>query len=319
MIELIDMPRVIDELNKSAFAVTDKTVAKLYPELISHCYIVPSGEQAKSPEVLFDILREMNARGLKKGDGVIAIGGGAVSDVTGLAASLYMRGLPTTVVPTTFLAMVDAAYGGKTAIDFCGIKNLVGSFHFPQKVLVCTDFLSTLNPEQMLCGMGEAIKTCLLSVSGFSLLVGLKPLLPCDGKAAKKLIYKCAQTKLGIVARDPYDSSLRHILNVGHTVGHAAEVLSRRSHGQCVISGMITECAMFNDFIAPDYYAKLMDILCSLGSVCSESTDSVVNLCKRDKKNGDNSITVEIPTDYGEITELKVTQDEFIERYGRVQ
>ena len=154
---------VIDALGFCAFTVTDDNVARLYPELTKNAYVIPAGEASKTPETLFAVLAEMSNRRIKRGDRIAAVGGGVVGDLTGLAAALYMRGVEWTSIPTSLLAMVDSGIGGKTAVDFNGIKNLVGAFHMPRDIVISCEFLKTLPEREWLCGTGELIKTCLLS------------------------------------------------------------------------------------------------------------------------------------------------------------
>ena len=146
------------------FVVTDSNVYSLYSGLIEKTFsgaavkVIRAGEKSKNSRTLFSILQAMVSAGLKRGGTVVAFGGGVVGDIAGLAASLYMRGTHLVQIPTTLLSQVDSSVGGKTAIDFKKVKNLIGTFYQPEKVIVDPMFLKTLPDREINCGLGEIIK-----------------------------------------------------------------------------------------------------------------------------------------------------------------
>lgn len=216
--------------------VTDALINKLY---LWDCstLIIPEGESAKSIETATFLWERFSKIGLDRRSLVVTCGGGSICDTVGFAASCYMRGIDTLYIPTTLLAMVDAAIGGKTGINFGLHKNLVGTFHPPRKVLITAEFLKSLPPREFASGMAEVIKTAVVwSPSLFEELEA--------GEFALQFIEQCAKIKSEIVARDQYDNGIRAYLNWGHTVGHALEEMTgykRWLHGEAVAIGMSCE------------------------------------------------------------------------------
>ena len=311
---------VENALSLCAMVVTDNNVAELYPNLAANAFVIPAGEKSKSLETLTAILTEMDARGLKRTDRIAALGGGVVGDVVGLAASLYMRGIDWVVIPTTLLAMVDSCIGGKTAIDMFGAKNLIGSFHAPAHVVISYDFLETLYSEDWLCGYGEIIKTCLLTEKSYNLLLGsIDGMISYDRKIVYELIEKCIEIKNAVVNADPTEKRMRKILNVGHTVGHALEVLDgyKSSHGEYVLKGIMTECAMCKDLVDPEYYEQIISLCKRFVAPPRTTSGSVIKRAVRDKKNDGENITVMLPISAGEVVELHISHADFAPRYDR--
>ncbi|MFI5181724.1 MAG: 3-dehydroquinate synthase family protein [Thermoanaerobaculia bacterium] len=205
---------------------------------------VPDGEAAKSWDVLGGLLEGLASRCLRRDGGIVALGGGTVGDVAGLAAALALRGVPVVQVPTTLLAAADSALGGKTAVDLPAGKNLAGAFHMPRLVAVEAAVLGTLRPRAFRSGLGEVVKSALLSESFFRamprLLRGLQDREP---RAVSEAIRRSLAVKASVVASDPFElCGLRMALNLGHTVGHALESASlyRLSHGEAVGWGLLT-------------------------------------------------------------------------------
>lgn len=300
--------------------VTDRNVAKLYPKLTSGAYIIEAGAASKNQATLFSVLSAFFKAGVERGDTVAVIGGGTVSDVTGLAAALYMRGIKWIVVPTTLLSMADASIGGKTAIDFGGVKNLVGAFHLPEKTVISYSFLKTLPRREMISGLGEAVKTCLLTAKSYNMLMsvadGLSP--EADEKTLYPLISECVEIKKRVTERDPEESGLRKILNVGHTVGHALESADgyKLGHGEYVFKGMMTECAMFEELVDSEYLSAIIGLCKKFVSLPRTSVGSIIKYASADKKNVGGDIDVMLPVSAGEVRELRVCPGEFSARYS---
>ena len=205
--------------------------------------VLPPGERSKRWRSVEAILARAVALGLGRDGLMLGVGGGVVCDVTGLAASLFMRGCTLALVPTTLLAMVDASLGGKTGIDFRGGKNLVGTFHPASLVLVCPGALATLPDREFLSGLAEAIKT---AVVGDPVLLDLLEarrgqVLARDPGLLAEVVRRCLLVKGGICEADPREGGRRMLLNLGHTFGHALESWSRFrgwTHGEAVAWGM---------------------------------------------------------------------------------
>ncbi|QDP20120.1 3-dehydroquinate synthase family protein [Sphingomonas xanthus] len=206
--------------------------------------LVPEGEAAKDWTVLHNLLADFARLGANRDTIVVALGGGSVGDVAGLAASLFKRGCPVVHVPTTLLAQADSAIGGKTAIDAFGEKNVIGSFHEPALVIVDPDFLDTLDARQLLSGYAEIVKYGLIDQPGFfawcednggALLAGHRG-------ARQRAIAQAIESKARIVAGDLEDrSGQRALLNLGHSFAHAIEAeagLGRLLHGEAVAIGL---------------------------------------------------------------------------------
>lgn len=305
-------------LSLCAFTVTDSNVAALYPQYTKEAFVFAAGEKSKTPQTLFSILEAMSKRGLKRGDCIAAVGGGVVGDITGLAAALYMRGIDWVNIPTTLLAMVDSGIGGKTAVDFNGIKNLVGAFHMPRDIVICAEFLRTLPEREWKCGMGELIKTCLLTEAAYSKLQEKKEgLFARDEGDVCELIDMCVAIKNAVVAADPTEKNLRKILNVGHTVGHALESLDgyKLSHGEYVIKGMMTEIAMCKDIADGEFYDDIIPLLKKFTSPPRTTGRAVCKKAAMDKKNEGNTVTVMLPKSPSEIVEVKMETADFLSRY----
>lgn len=313
-----DRSDILSVLGKSAMAVTDENVFALYGKLCSCAYVIPAGEKSKSPQTLFDIIEELSNRGVKRGDTVVAFGGGVVSDVAGLAAALYMRGINYINIPTTLLGMVDAAIGGKTAVNHCGRKNIAGAFHEPTAVYIDLGFLQTLPKRELLCGVGEIVKTCVLTKRSYAMLCErLDGLLNFSEEALRELVCECVNIKNTVTSRDFRESGLRKILNVGHTVGHALESANgfSASHGEYVLVGMLTECAMCREIVDGKFYGEFTAMLKRFVRPPKTSANNVLKYAAGDKKNSDGEISIMVATAPGEVADVRLTPDEFVSRY----
>jgi len=171
---------------------------------------------------------------------LLAVGGGIISDLTGFIGSVYMRGIKFAYVPTTLLAQVDAAIGGKTAVNLAGYKNILGVVNQPQFTLFCPEFLNTLPFKEMLAGTSELLKTFILADrENYFNCIGEIRVHGLNSKVLWPYIQKCASIKASIVEQDPYDNGIRKTLNLGHTFAHAFEKYSKIHHGEAVSIGII--------------------------------------------------------------------------------
>ncbi|MDQ2622364.1 MAG: bifunctional shikimate kinase/3-dehydroquinate synthase, partial [Actinomycetota bacterium] len=227
----------------NAYCFSDESVAPLYGDRLGRIegsITIPPGETAKTVSQAETSLREMAAMGVTRSDRLIALGGGVVGDIAGFCAHTYQRGIPVVQVPTTLVAQVDSAYGGKTGVDLPEGKNYVGAFHLPSMVITDVSTLKTLPPEELTAGMAEVVKTALLA--GGDLWREVLDLEPGAIVGRADLIFACARYKCRIVAADERDTGLRAALNFGHTVGHAIESATgyqRYRHGEAVALGLL--------------------------------------------------------------------------------
>ncbi len=224
-----DLPSHLPEAPRR-FVVTDENVSRLLPAALSAWprHVLRAGESSKNWASLGSLLETMSAAGLDRDAQLIGIGGGVVTDIGGLAASLHRRGIRWCAVPTTLIGQIDAAFGGKTAVNHGGAKNSVGAFHAPEAVIIDPDMLTSLPAAEIRAGLAEALKTAL--ISGDALLDAVSGCQPADiaagGPHIATLVERCLAVKLELVARDPFDEGDRQFLNLGHTFGHAFEALS---------------------------------------------------------------------------------------------
>ena len=229
------------DLNRRVVVVTDSGVPSEYSKVVAslcrEAKIVtfPEGEANKNIDTYARICREMLDFELQRKDAVVAVGGGVVGDMAGFAAASYMRGIDFYNVPTTLLSMVDSSVGGKTAIDFGGVKNILGAFHQPRGVLIDTDVLKTLDKRQFSSGLAEVVKMSLTSDA--ELFALLEEGLWRNDIA--ETVSRALKIKKSVVEADERESSLRKILNFGHTLGHGIEALGGLYHGECVALGML--------------------------------------------------------------------------------
>lgn len=211
---------------------------------------MPVSEDKKSLETVQRIWDFLFAHGITRRGLLICIGGGVLTDIGGFAAATYKRGVDYLNVPTTLLAMIDASSGGKTGINYGGLKNSIGCFAPPVETLICPDWLKSLPANQWLSGFGEMLKTGLVSESALWYQLLQYDLETMDREVLKPLIAQCVAAKKRIVEADPKEEGLRKVLNFGHTFGHALEEISIQKsdvssppllHGYAVVYGMIAE------------------------------------------------------------------------------
>ncbi len=304
----------------AAFVFTDTNMLSLYEKKIKKkfpkkpIFAMDAGEEHKTPETLFALLREMAKAGLHRKDTLVCIGGGVVGDIGGLASALYMRGIDCVQIPTTLLAQVDSSVGGKTAVDFGGIKNLVGAFKMPSRVFVDSEFLGTLPERELRCGLGEIVKHSALSGVLFDRLIANRARL-FDLEFLGGIVPDNIAVKTAFVQNDPYETGLRKFLNVGHTTGHAFELSGGGlSHGEYVLLGLLYEIEIAKKYLKCDEaYLRVLHNLAVkvLGTVPKTDPVAAAELARLDKKNAKNdSIALAVPTAKGkfELLELPFTQ-----------
>ena len=297
----------------SAAVVTDETVWGLFGPRVAASlasagirareYVVPAGESSKSWEMTGELLEGFAAAGLDRTSVVVALGGGVVGDLAGLCAATYMRGLALVHVPTTLLAQVDSAIGGKTGVDLRAGKNLAGAFWPPRLVLADTDTLRTLSDAEWTNGLVEAAKTALLA-GGEALTrfeVGAQSIRARDARAVGAMVRDAAAFKAAVVSADLREADARESLNLGHTLGHALEVLVGYGdipHGLAVAEGMrfaarLAETVVDAETGLRERTSRLLELIGAgtgttaerlRSAAASLTPDSVLGAMKGDKK-----------------------------------
>ncbi len=246
-----------------------------------------------------------------------------MGDIGGLAASLYMRGISCIQIPTTLLAQVDSSVGGKTAIDFCGVKNLIGTFHQPMYVFADPTFLNTLPEREIRCGLGEIVKHAALSAPLFDLLTeNMERLF--DLKFLAQLVPENIAIKANIVQRDPNETGLRRCLNLGHTTGHAIELTEKTlSHGECVLLGLLYEERLARKHLGTDnaYLDGLDALIYRVLTRDAREIDvgSAARLALLDKKNTGKGVTLAVPVKKGEFALLELAYDDYVRELKEIR
>ena len=232
-------------LNRKVCIVTDDGAPQNYATEVANASQQPyiftfkSGEMSKSLETYQELCKFLLLNHFSRYDCIVAVGGGVVGDFAGFAASTYMRGIDFYNVPTTLLSQLDSSIGGKVAVNFSGIKNILGAFYHPKKVLIDPSVLNTLPKRQFASGMAEAIKVGMTSDRALFELIETEPI----EQNLLEIIRRALCVKKDIVEQDEKETGLRRILNFGHTIGHGIESVSGLYHGECVALGMLPMCA----------------------------------------------------------------------------
>ena len=287
----LDRAGELFSLDRRVLVVTDSGVPADYARRVAaqcyeaHIITVPKGEGSKSLATLEILLDAMLQNGFGRTDCVVAVGGGVVGDLSGFAASTFMRGIDFYNIPTTVLSQVDSSIGGKVAVNFGGVKNIVGAFYQPKAVIIDPDVLSTLPKRQIANGLAEAVKMALTSDSElFEIFERDEAIQNID-----TVIERSLRIKKSVVEEDEKESGIRRILNFGHTLGHGIEAESFENlyHGECVALGMIPMCA-------PDVRARLIAVLQSIGLPTQMEGDleTILQLTMHDKKCEGTSVNV---------------------------
>lgn len=275
------------------FLISDDGVPEKWRKLLheqypsSTMYVFKNGEESKNFTTLQDILKAMQEARVSRKDTVIALGGGVVGDMAGFASAIYMRGIPYINIPTTSLSQIDSSIGGKTAIDFNGVKNCIGSFHQPDMVLVDIDVLETLDDRQLHNGLVEAVKEGLIKDAELFEIFEKDSYM----KHIDAIIEKCLQIKKEVVENDEKEIGERKLLNFGHTYGHALESyfgMSGYLHGECVGLGMLK---VLNNEEIKSRLVKVLERL-HTPTQCNYDADKVFEILQNDKKADHDYISI---------------------------
>lgn len=275
-------------LNRKVLVVTDSGVPEVYPLTVaSQCeeavlFVFEQGENSKNMDTYAAILQTLTENAFSRTDCVVAVGGGVVGDMAGFAAATYMRGMDYYNIPTTVLAQIDSSIGGKTAIDFMGYKNLVGTFYPPKGVLIDPQVLQTLPARQVSNGLAEAVKVALTHDPELLLLLGRE----ITDAVMDEIILRSIRIKQQVVQLDEHESGLRMVLNFGHTLGHAIESVTGLYHGECIAIGMRYMCS---DTVQQQLIPLLEKL--NLPTAVSCDVSRVIEAVSHDKKTSGESLT----------------------------
>jgi len=304
------MKTVRDSLESSGIEVTE--------------YVFEAGERSKNIETVAGMWDSMAKEGVTRSDAVLALGGGVAGDMAGFAAATFLRGISVVQVPTSLLAMVDSAIGGKTGIDLPLAKNQVGAFWQPSAVIEDTDCLKTLSPMLFTEGMGEVIKYAF--IMDLPLYERLKAIAD-SGRAMELagnkeelagVIKACVADKAEVIASDEFDTGRRQILNFGHTAGHVIESLSDYTlmHGVCVAKGMgiIIDSCVIAGTLSPEDARDMKSLIEAFGLPSGDdiSSEKLVRGAMNDKKKRGNTISLILVNKIGSAEIVKMSSEEYL-------
>ncbi|SMD06457.1 3-dehydroquinate synthase [Sporomusa malonica] len=316
-----DMP-----LSRKALIVTDENVAPLYSGVLADSLaaagflpfvlVVPPGESSKSLATADKVFTQAISMGLDRKSPIIALGGGVIGDLSGFVAATYLRGVPFIQVPTTLLAQVDSSVGGKTAVNHPLGKNLIGAFYQPQLVVIDPLVLDTLPERELKAGLAEVVKYGVIADYDFFdyLIRHQEDILARRPDELIEVISRCCQIKAAVVAQDERETSLRMILNFGHTIGHAVEGVggySEYNHGEAVAIGMHGAALLSSSLhlCSTAASAAVKQLITGMGlplTAPGYGTDELLGYLARDKKVVDSKVNWVLMQDVGRVT---ITQD----------
>jgi len=307
---------------RDAVIVSDSNVWPLYGNTVQESleragfrvdyFVFPAGEASKNPQTLVELLTFLARKGLTRADAVFALGGGVTGDMAGLAASLYLRGIPCVQLPTSLLSVVDSSVGGKTAVDLPEGKNLVGTFTQPHLVLCDTDVLKTLPAAVEAEGWAEIIKYGMIRSKELLDVLAAGP----AQADMEWVIAHCVSIKRDVVAEDEQDNAVRQVLNFGHTIGHAIERCGNYAiyHGEGVAMGMaiMTRACVKQGKCPAECWTVLEALLDKyrLPKTCSMNKEDLLEAARADKKRRGESITLVQPDVLGSCTLYKTDFNE---------
>ncbi len=298
-------------LNRKALIVTDSGVPAQYAARVARqcaapvIVTVPTGEGSKSFPVYQQLCETMLEENFHRTDCVVAVGGGVVGDLAGFVAASFMRGVDFYNIPTTVLSQVDSSIGGKVAINLKHVKNIIGAFWQPKKVLIDPDVLETLPPRQIANGLAEAIKMACTSDAELFAFLESHPLY----ENIDTVIEGSLRIKKSIVEQDETESGLRKLLNFGHTIGHGIESTGGLFHGECVALGMLPMCS---DAVR----ARLVPVLekAGLPTQTQRDREAVWRAMQHDKKFSGGAVDIVVVDTVGRGTLQRVTPEQLRQR-----
>ena len=313
--------------NQCRIAIVDKNVNRLYgddPETfgrISHLIIQDAEEEKKTAETSLSICSKLLDYDFKRGETLVAIGGGIIQDLVTFSASILFRGIPWIFIPTTLLAQADSCIGGKSSINFYKWKNQLGNFYPPRRINIVPDFLETLTDQDIRSGLGEILKVHLLA--GPSMVKEIITYLiqhPRDNEKFHQAIFRSLKVKSDIIEEDEFDTGKRLLLNFGHTFGHALETATNFgiNHGIGVALGV--DMAGFLSFqmgkISEDYFKTIHSLVATLirpEDKIDVDQESFIQALKHDKKTRPGQYCFILPYELGKVEKVFLPMDEKVE------
>lgn len=315
--EYVDGKKILVIISARVNKLWGNKIFSRMPQAKIFKYVMKDGEKYKNIRTYQNIMNFIQKCEFTREDCILAIGGGVVGDMAGFVASTFMRGIDLIQIPTTLLACVDSSVGGKTGIDTDYGKNIIGTFYQPKAVLICVNFMKTLDERQYKSGLAEVLKyafiekTCANS-EFFNLFNFInensQKIKDRDEKILEKLVTYCVTLKKSVVETDEQEQNLRRILNFGHTFGHALEKLGnykKYTHGEAVAQGMIyaIEKAFSLGLITENYKYNAIEFIQAFGFKKMQNlpVTKLKNIMKRDKKASEESIKFVLPSEYSEV------------------
>ncbi len=326
-------------LNRKVLIVSDEGVPSIYAETLArecddpYIMVIKEGEESKNFDNFLLLQKVMLENGFSRKDCVVALGGGVIGDLSGFAASCFMRGIDFYNIPTTVLSQVDSSVGGKTAVDFMGVKNIVGTFYQPKKVLIDPDVLNTLSKRQIANGLVEAIK--MAATFDADLFEKFEKINAYEELDIEDVIGKAIAIKADVVEKDEKEAGLRKVLNFGHTLGHGIESSCSEKrlcdvwpdtpyesdlhkhgflHGECVGLGMLSMC---DEDVKERIKAVLTKL--SLPVEAKFDFDKALDAVTHDKKLNGKAISCVYVKKIGTFELIDMTPDELGERLAKLE
>lgn len=308
--------------------VTDENVAQIHAEKVTDIlkqagfspkvFTVSAGEAYKNLETVSRMWRSFLENGLDRRSTIVALGGGVIGDMAGFAASTYMRGIPWIGLPTTLLSMVDASLGGKTGIDLPEGKNLIGSFYPPKLVLADPEFLLTLPERELISGMAEVVKHGIISDPELFNLCSNG--LDWVRENLEEIVKRAMAVKIKVIEDDPYEKGFRAALNMGHTVGHAVELVSKFDlrHGEAIAIGMTAEAKYSAQIgLAGQGVVEAIESTLKTLNLPTQIPDEmpragIIKAMRVDKKKNAKAIRFALPVEIGRVELVDVTDLELV-------
>ncbi len=272
--------------------------------------LVPDGEEQKSLETAGRLYNELSDCHAERTTPILALGGGVIGDLAGFVAATYLRGVPLVQIPTTLLAQVDSSIGGKVALDHGRLKNKIGAFYQPRLVVSDIAALSTLSAEELSDGLAEVIKYAVIRDREFFAYLeeNLDGIRSLDGSILEAVVFKSARIKAEVVEKDELDFGLRHILNYGHTLGHAIEAVSdfKVRHGQAVAIGMVAAGRISSklNILSKDEQIRLKRLIQRAGlptEIPNLNVEKITRAMEHDKKILGGKIRFVLPKSIGKV------------------
>lgn len=335
---LQEFNNVISEFNSKILFLIDYNVHNKCSETVKkivtnsgnhHQIIVHCSEKNKSLQTVLKILKYLSDNKFDRDSVLVSIGGGVLEDITGFTASIYLRGIKYYQIPTTILSSVDSSVGGKTGVNFNGIKNQIGTFYQPDGVFIDTEFFNTLPKREVVSGIGELTKYAILVPDYYDFFLEEIKKIYQKKFFSEEVIITSLKIKSGIICQDEKEESgLRKILNLGHTFGHGFESASvyKLKHGEAVLCGIF--CAILLSerlrLIKPDYRKKIFNDFSFIPinkNIKAIDTNTVIEFMKSDKKNSNRFIRFVIPSKNSIIIDLPVNEKiifQVIERLKKI-